>query len=579
MKVREGNDFASQVLVDAWDLEEYSDISRYINESNVMEHLTNIQVNGGRFSATTASNDPQFYTLFPGYRSSIDSTNIPVKSGDQFPIDSSKYHCFYMRIKVETPITFDDMRVYWFGSDYLANGSFGVTQRIPLEDQNWHLYSIDLNSNFDPQNANTPWSGLSEWQGIRIDPAKYAGVNFSVDWVRLTDCQSVNTNVSWKSTSGDVEIWAGIGTQSLDFQIATVSGSLGQYAVDVQGWEPGSYYLGVKNANGVSWSSQPITIDPAPQIRFKRPYFDTGDKYVWDMDSAADLDTHPLAGTRCVDYSFQDGILNLLTLPATDLPSDCVNTLGGNMLISDPQLVLNMPAPSIDTTRYRYLTIRTYMDGMVQDINRGWMFRWIWKVYKNNDPNQWCINVSDDIVFDPGWQTIVVDLHDPVSGTTEDFAGPANCTMTHWTSAPAQWLRFDVNENATASTFHQMIDYISLSSIDRVKRGARYPISITSTEDLDSLNLSFYYTTDRSNPTQHEVKLAKPASVPSGGYSVFLPFTLHTAPDHPVTAPSGTGYSWDTSGVAAGEYYVCVQANDGLNTTTQCSLAPMQIVP
>ena len=87
LAVQEGNDYASQVLLDPWDMQEFSDISRYLNELNVVTHLEQIQVVDGIFSAVTASSDPQFYTLFPGYQSSIDVLSMPVKPGSLFPID------------------------------------------------------------------------------------------------------------------------------------------------------------------------------------------------------------------------------------------------------------------------------------------------------------------------------------------------------------------------------------------------------------------------------------------------------------------------------------------------------------
>jgi hypothetical protein len=50
------------------------------------------------------------------------------------------------------------------------------------------------------------------------------------------------------------------------------------------------------------------------------------------------------------------------------------------------------------------------MNGVWQDVNKGWIARWIWQTSDN------CFEVTNDIPFDTGWQTLEVDLHDPLEG-------------------------------------------------------------------------------------------------------------------------------------------------------------------
>ena len=68
----EGDDYATRILRDAWDMSEYSDISQYINQSGQASIVKNIQVNDGVFSATSVGNsgtgnNGYFFLLFPGY--------------------------------------------------------------------------------------------------------------------------------------------------------------------------------------------------------------------------------------------------------------------------------------------------------------------------------------------------------------------------------------------------------------------------------------------------------------------------------------------------------------------------------
>jgi hypothetical protein len=575
-KVKESNDFATQALMDPWDMTEFSDISRYLNESNVVQHLTNIQVANGVFSARSQSTDAQFYTIFPGYQSSIDSLNIPVLPGSLFPIDSAKYHCLYSRMKIETNPS-DAMRIFWFADKFLGNGQFGVTKSIAIPSSAWQLYSIDLKTNFDSANSNTAWSNVAYWRGLRFDPTTLSGVNFAVDWVRLTDCTPINTNLSWTPVSGTMEIWAGIGAKTLDFKVGSVDGASGSSILDVQGWQAGSYYIGLKDSAGsVSWISQPLVVDGAPLVSFARPSFNTGVSYTWTMNTSSDLVTST-DQTRCVDYSFQNGMLNLVTQPAFNLPENCRHTTSWGAVASDPQLVLSMPSQKIDTSLYRYLTIRMNMDGMIQDINNGWHMRWLWKTYENNDPNKWCINVSNDIVIDPAWQTIMVDLHDGPSGTTEDWVGYGDCYSRHWTSNPAVWLRLDPNENTTSSTFNQIIDSITLSQVDSVTRGQLFPVQVQSNESFSNLNISLYYTTNRQVINQNQATIRTITAPPLAAHRIYLPFTLRNVNLSGGLNPNATVFYWDTTNVAAGTYYMCMEASDGLNKTSACSPAPLNV--
>jgi hypothetical protein len=563
--VREGRDFATLSLTDPWDMNEFSDVSKYFNESNVAIHLQNSIFSGGIFSATSADTDAQFYTLFPGYGSAINAGRV----GSRYPIDPSQYHCLYIRMNVLTDnTTGDEWRAFWFAGNTLAGGVYGATGRRILAGPRWNIYYSD------PYLGGTPWGGASQWQGLRIDPTTKAGVSFAVDWVRLTDCVAVSTTISWTGLSGNVQIWGGIDRQAPDIEVApVVNGSAGAYQVDVQGWEPGTYYLALKDAGGVfHWSATPLQIDPSPRITFAKPSYTSGDSLTWDMNSSSDLS---LLDTKCVSFSFADGVVDLVTQSAPNQPFGCFHNSGATTS-SDPQLGLSMPPPPVDTSTYRYLTFRTYMEPPLerpwQDVNAGWMYRWLWRTYENGDPAKWCMNVSNDIPFDVGWETLAVDLFNPFEGYTEDFAGPSGCHARYWADDPANFLRIDPNENTTSSAFHQKIDWIRLSRMDRVAQGSPFAIQLESSEPITSLNLAFYYTTDPAQPKQHSAILGAGGTPPSLPYSLYLPLVLKNSG---VSGP--TSFSWNTDRVTPGQYYVCVEAGDGYNTPIFCSQTAVEV--
>jgi hypothetical protein len=285
----EGHDFSTSILSDPWDMDAYSDVSMYINESGTAIHLQNIQVANGIFSAQSVSSDAQFHVLFPGYPSSIHAG----KTGERFPIDSSKYHCLFTRLKVNSSETLDETRLWWFADDGLASEEHGSGRlsTFPFT-SDWQFYGVDLNGFADWL---LDWSARAEWQGLRFDPTTFAGVDFEVDWVRLTDCTEVPVQISWAEIAGEIEVWVGINGMQPDFMIPegvlTLKNCSGNSCtLDVQGWEPGIYYIGVKPQSGGSivWSSQPLTIDASPIVSFTRPSYVSGDSIRWEMLDESD---------------------------------------------------------------------------------------------------------------------------------------------------------------------------------------------------------------------------------------------------------------------------------------------------
>lgn len=560
----EGNDFATARLRDPWDMDEYSDVSMYINESNVAIHLQNIQTSGGMFSAQSVGNDAQFHTLFPGYQSSIPAG----KTGARHPITTSRFHCLFIRMQVLSSDTFDEVRVLWFEDNRLTGSTFGSGRLsdFPFA-SGWQFFAVDLNAVEGLSGA--AWSDQLEWQGLRIDPTINGGIDFSVDWIRLTDCAQDPVTVSWSGIVGAVEIWAGIGAQQPDFQVPPGPLSLpsctsNSCVIDLQGWQPGSYYIGVKRLSDgqIFWTTQPLVIDPAPIIRIARPSFTSGQSIFWPMNELGEIVT---AYTVCVGYFFDSGLLDLTTLPPGQLPGNCVS--GGN---SDPQVVLSQ-SEDVDTSLFRYLVFETSMEGAWQDVNLGWIIRWIWSPYPN------CFQVSNDIPFDVGWQELSLDLHDPTEGLAEDSAGApgVTCPIRHWQDFPATYLRFDPNENRTTESFHQQVDQITLSAMDRAAAGSKFPIQLDSSEDVGGLSLSFFYTTDAdADPTQNAIVLVGAPPPPPGPFNIFLPAILNDAVGGNAARPT---FLWDTVGVASGVYYVCLEAADGQNSAVYCSDAPVEV--
>lgn len=557
----EGYDYATQVLKNAWDMNEYKDISKYLNTSGVSINLGNISVQNSIFSARTLTNDGYFFPLFPGY---IGGYN-PGGYGVNYPVLSSKFHCLSFRAKIDTWLP-DELRVFWFADNRLTGGPFGVTTNstVKVVPNQWAIYNYDLATNYDPTNSNTRWNSLSSWQGIRIDPSIHAGVNFAFDWVRLTDCSARNVTVSYASLANAGEVWMGRALNATETKLADVSAGSSSYGFRVEGWEAGDYSIGVKDKVTASIQWTQLKIAAAPRVEINKPSFTSGDGFTWQMNGPGDLD-FGTDKTSCFGYSFSNGILNLTTNPPASIGGGC--TASG---YSDPKIFLKMPVASFNPVDYRYLSYRMSTEGAWQDINLGWVGRWLW--YYNN--GGLCIGVTYGISLDVDWEQVSLDMKNPAIGTPNYTE---YCNPEPWSAHPISYLRFDPNENGTASPILQHMDWVSLNKMDAVQKGSLFTLVVNPHQAVNSLSLNFYYTPSLSQAPGTAMTIAQPpqGTIPPAGLKTYLPM-LRTGGSS--ITPDGIKYYWDTSNVPLGTYYVCIASQDSAgNQSLDCSEAPVQV--
>ena len=568
-KSPEGNDFATQVLRDPWDMDEYGDISQYINQSGQANILQDIKVENGLFSARSVD-DAQFFPLFPGYNTAM----LIGKVGHHYPILSSKYKTLYIAMKVDSgpPAPWPDMfQIMWFADERLngPGGIWGYSKFITLYPEAgtatpnplWKLFKIDLSAG-DASGGGTPWTGSPFWQGLRIDPTMQKQVNFQVDWIRLTDSQPVNFPIAFNGGGANFSVW--IVPAGTNREILVQTGISSPFNLDLQGIAPGVYAYLIKNGSTVIESGN-FEINQAPIVNFTRPSPTGGEDYAsmtgnpWNMAEDAD------AVVDCAGHQFKDGKLDLTT-PAFGQQGGGCN--------GDPKIYLNVPVP-FKPGDYRYLSFRLYTAGPWQNVPQGMMARWIWTGDGGN-----CQFVSQDIPFDVGWQTYTIDLFDSFNGSPEAVVG--NCPYHSWKDTPSVLgLRFDPNENILGYPMVQAIDWIKLYKGDRVPRGVPFPVKMVLNKRLAETGLSYFYTTDPKNHPQQQaarVYLSRPSLSTNSPYRVYLPVINSNFDPTDVPPPNSVTYNWDTSPVPPGDYYICVSATDSLNQTSVCSDVPVQII-
>jgi hypothetical protein len=194
-----------------------------------------------------------------------------------------------------------------------------------------------------------------------------------------------------------------------------------------------------------------------------------------------------------------------------------------------------------------------------------------------------CIFVSREVPLDVGWSTYSVDLFDSWNGMPIE-ASPSDCRRVHWKDETGYvyFFRFDPNENVTSSTFHQEVDWIRLTQVDRVERGLVFPIKVLLNVPRETLkSIDFYYSNNLNEPTQTPAESSQitRVEVENAPYRVYVPVNLTGGYDPFIAGlPADVVYSWDTSNVAPGEYYLCARVDDGYNQSTYCSDAPVKVI-
>lgn len=567
--VGEGNDFATQVLGDAWDMSQFTDISTYLNQSGQVNQLTNIQVANGILSAKSVSWGAPVTLLFPGYKNAL----LIGKVGHQFPINAKTYKCIYIAAKVDSGPpqngTPDQMLFTWFANENLNSpgGIWGETIPGIMLSSGWQLFSANLSNVTKLAPGSTAWNNApsGQWQGLMVTPT-IQNTTFQIDWARLTDCAAKNISIGWSGT-GAVSVYIRPENTTNDIKVinSTTSNPIN---LDVEGFQAGNYTYFIKQGS-TTLASANFQVTEAPVVTFDRPSPTSGEDFYSPDNENLSIDSSEIASTQCISYSISNGIIFTDTPTVQNQPANTCQGGGYN----DPEISFTQNTP-IDTNQYRYLTFRMFTAGLWQNVPLGMIVRVVW--YWNNR----CILVSSAVPLDVGWQTYTVDLWDPIQGAVDDHSitGCPNPPLSWRSTSPASQFRLKLNENITGQVMHQEISWMKLTKPDTVRAGDEYQILVRSNKTLDQSQYGFYYTTSLSNPLEHNVALSGSdirQNLPTGPNFIFIPVVTQHFYSDPGTIP----FYWDTSGVPVGSYYICVKTQDGYNTTTYCSNTPVQVTP
>jgi hypothetical protein len=558
-------EYSDEVLLDRWDMNERTDLGwRIYNTYELpLAYLNNITFSGGVFSARSA--------LTPGWNPPVTSdVNITLldsaypnavvlgKNGRTFPINADKYRILVLRMYLEPGV--EDMS---YGQGYLLwskntiyNGQ--TTSRPFLAKDGWYFYFIDIPS-LGIISGSDPWSGTVD--SLRLDPIAIDNKEIKIDWVRLVQNDaSTQKTIRWSGAASNVDIY-------LDNDRSAATGNLGKLAKNVSGTSygllagalaAGEYYIavtptGADAATSSAYSAGYYHVNDTPIIQITRPSNEGSDvdfatasfSDPWDMANTADVEsTVHIRNARFQTINYEDLVGQTYSDQTVFYgEADPASPYG------DPYAYLLFPwydkrgtTTSIDTNKYHNLTFKLGISG-TYSYNDGSIARVVWK--REDESVE---NVCRDIVikhFSDRWlmNKTVVDLK---TIPLEDGAGsPSHSGWTGLVNA----FRIDPHEFGDGRGF--FLDDVRLTADLTVN--ASVTLDWTLADTGSGLQVSLYRDTD------------------SSGFNG-VPIATNL-----VTSPGVGHYTWNTTSVPSGKYWVYATVTDGVNANSAYSTGPLII--
>jgi hypothetical protein len=551
--VKAADDFATAAFQDPWDMNQQTDLGWFIFDviSGSKSNLTSISFSNGIFSASAINNDPQISVLETG----VTGTCLLGKIGTNYKINADTYKMLAFRMKLNTS---HNSLLFWSRNTIYKNlsqsGAFGVSS-------GWGIYVVNI-----PSLGATALTGSKiTWNGsidsLRYDPVPVKA-NINIDWIRLVKNDgSLYHTITWTGNTGNVDIY-------LDNDKSEGNGTLGKVAANVSGTSyslfvgalsPGfNYYVGIKPSSGgaMSYSSGYYRVNDIPTLVFTSPSEEGGNDFAtvelgnaWDMNSTSDLD----------GYANLSGTPTITTINAVDRAGSSLNNLkvlkGTNKAGSrDPILYLLWFADGrgvstkINSSKYRILVLKIGLPGN-WDLVGGSVARVFWHVQGEFVGNIEKMNQSADIIVrhksgsKVTMDTIIADMKNlPLEGSGTYIS------KTGW-SGNIDGFRLDPHEFKTSKTFY--IDEVKLAAFERADESYVFRWQYTDSNSPDNSTLSLYYD---SNDSGFNGTLIKSGLNPASGQ-----------------------YTWNTSTMADGTYYIYATYSDGTNSNKTYARWPIVI--
>ncbi len=372
-------------------------------------------------------------------------------------------------------------------------------------------------------------------------------ITAQIDWVRLAS-PTTNQTIAWTG-SGAVDIFLdndktwNNGNESM---IATgVSG--GSYTFNVGGLPAGTYYVAIRptgSASAPNYSTGGWTVNDIPYLTFTSPnpegstddFATTQLGNAWDMNAISDIDyTVNVAGTGITNIPAQDEAGNSL---------GSVRVYSGQTASSnyaDPEIfpliwTVRGAATHIDTSRYRILSLKWGITRN-RDINSGSIGRVIWRVFGESGENVSLDMILRHLGTANVMQNIIADMK--VIGANYLVPGAGSPSHTGW-NGMLDGFRIKPDEFSSATNFY--VQSVKLNALE--KADTSYTIQWNYTNaGTAAPTLQFYYDTTGTG---------------------FAGTQIVTGLN-----PTSGSYSWNTTALANGTYYIYARIMNGATVMNQ----------
>ncbi len=495
-----GDDYATQVIGDAWDMQNVQDIDT--DESVNLAAQTYV---GGHFSATDTSAVNSCGASFVPLEAGYGTQTVTITRGPKFPIDTSKYRYFTMKIKQSGGAAAQTDRVIFYqDGDSTINGTYGSSTFGSVTPGQWNFQTWDFFNDVFTSSPYMAWTSLPHVEGLQVFICNAGSPNLQVDWIRLTAAPTAaqKFNVTWSdTTSGSYTITA-IDSDSARFTLGSaVSGT--SFNADFSRLAPGDYHVEGMRTGATATSAGVVHINAPPQINITSPsergeqsksYALTSFGYQWGPMAAKDFTS----------------ITNLINLnPSYTNPP---GSFYGQPTNGDPQLVMNTTGHKIDASLYRSFCFTQEVFGP-RSVGLGSVVRVFWGVTQ---------------------ATVAI---------TTDLADAANVPLVSgppW-AGTLGFLRFDPDEFTppngcnTPETCHDVrIDSIILSPFAQAAPSYTLHWSVTDADFVSGGSVKIYLDPDRKFGNGNEIAIATVpytagsynliagAAIPNGTYNVVL---------------------------------------------------------
>jgi len=262
-----GDDYATTVLGNAWDMSDGADI-----QLTGLDNLTNLSFSGGVLHATNTTADPIVTLLY--------NTNNSV------PIDTTRFRYLTYRLQLDGPydlLAGSVARVIWSSQ---VSSPAAISQDIIVV-PGMNSYTVDLaplstapDGGLEPGGSGETWTAAPK-RYLRLDPHEFPTARtFHIDDVKLTAKPVAATSFTIRFVGTDAD--ADATTVSLYYDVDTnpsngktliassIPASAGQVVWNTSGVLRGEYYIYAEASDGIQvigrYSSVPVVLNVAPSV-------------------------------------------------------------------------------------------------------------------------------------------------------------------------------------------------------------------------------------------------------------------------------------------------------------------------